>query len=173
MCFQQPRGRGAALRRLRLAAGHLGSGSPAPSAAAAVEDAADDEPITVGPLLASAEGPLTPQQVEHYCTFGFVTLPGALLPELAGLKEEHAVAMSETYGDDTPESRQIVRMLRPESPTFQGLPEDCANFRGGFGAIAEQLYGPDIFCCYMEANRYVGNTGWHPVRIAFRTCAQS
>ena len=143
MCFQQPRGRAAALRRLRLAAGHLGGGSAA-APAAAVEAAADDESITVGPLLASAEGPLTAQQVEHYCTFGFVTLPGALLPELAALGREHAVAMSETYGDGTPESRQIVRMLRPESPTFQGLPEDCANFRGGFGAIAEQLYGPDM-----------------------------
>lgn len=91
-----------------------------------------------------------------------MTLPGCLLPELAALEQEHAAAMAETYGNGTPDARQIVRMLRPESPTFAALPESCSALDGGFGAVAEQLYGPDIFLAYVEANRYVGDTGWHP-----------
>ena len=123
------------------------------------------------------------------------------------LQREHDDALTTVYGDGTPTSRQIVRMLRPESPTFMRkyrpqfspqcpnlpsigpifteylplrvvngpivdilwcfvvaeLPENCAAFPGGgFGSVAEQLYGPEIFCAYAEANRYVGDTSWHP-----------
>jgi hypothetical protein len=95
-------------------------------------------------------------------TFGFVTLPGYLQHEVPDLQREHTAALTEFYGDEAPTERQIVRMLRPESPTFARLVESCfACPSGGFGAIAEQLYGQDIFCCYMEANKYVRNTNWH------------
>ena len=112
--------------------------------------------------LQPAAGPLTRQQVEHYEAFGFVTLPKCLLPELPELEREHETALARAYGNDTPESRQTVRMLRNDCPTFMALPESCATLSGGFGAVAEQLYGPDIFCAYMEGNRYVGDTSWHP-----------
>lgn len=75
-------------------------------------------------------------------TFGFVNLPGCLLPELPSLQREHDDALATAYGDATPTSRETVRMLRPESPTFMQLPESCAAFSGGFGSVAEQLYGP-------------------------------
>eukprot|EP01050_Picozoa_sp_SAG11_P013694 SAG11_NODE_1618_length_4571_cov_11.714733_2_plen_102_part_00 len=95
-------------------------------------------------------------------SFGFVTLPGCLLAELADLQREHATAMSETYGDAAPDSRQIVRMLRPESPTFEGLVENCSAYPGGFGAIAEQLYGPDM--CVAPS---LGTVRVSPVWVAF------
>ncbi len=114
------------------------------------------------PRLQPPAGPLTRQQVEHYAAFGFVTLPKCLVPELPKLEREHETALARAHGIDAPESRQTVRMLRQDCPTFMALPENSTNLSGGFGAVAEQLYGPDIFCAYVEANRYVGDTSWHP-----------
>ena len=85
------------------------------------------------------------RRVRAVRTFGFVTLPGCLKPELANLEQEHARAMTEMFGEGEPNSRQSVRMLRPaHSPTFAGLSEGCSAYPGGFGAIAEQLYGPGM-----------------------------
>ena len=173
-----------ARRRLRTLSGHvLATAGTASLGAAAPSDAE----ASGGPAPA-AGAPLSPQQVEHYRTFGFVNLPGCLLPELPALEREHAAALAGSFGDEQPSSRQTVRMLRDDFPTFNALPESCGNLAGGLGAVAEQLYGPDMcaihrvhrcasrgtadsradwnvprrFCAYVEANRYVGDTSWHP-----------
>ena len=48
-------------------------------------------------------------------------------------------------------------MMGPETPFFTNIPEDPR-----FSEVAEQLYGDDVFFIVSDANRYVGNTSWHP-----------
>ena len=101
---------------------------------------------------------LSPEQVAHFEAFGFLHLKEFLAAELSTLLAEHAAVLERQYGD--PEApvttRQWVRTLTDDTPAFQRLAEKR------FAGIAEQLYGPDIFCAYTEANRYAGDTNWHP-----------
>ena len=138
-----------ARRRLRTLSGHvLATAGTASLGAAAPSDAE----ASGGPAPA-AGAPLSPQQVEHYRTFGFVNLPGCLLPELPALEREHAAALAGSFGDEQPSSRQTVRMLRDDFPTFNALPESCGNLAGGLGAVAEQLYGPDMCAIHRASLR--------------------
>ena len=105
-------------------------------------------------------GPLTPEQVQHFRAFGFLLLRGYLAPgEVRTLQAEHTAALASAYGGAPATERQWVRMWGTggASPAFEALPEDER-----FAAAAEQLYGPEIFCCYIEANKYSGDTSWHP-----------
>ena len=53
--------------------------------------------------------------------------------------------------------RHWLPMMGPETPFFTNIPEDPR-----FSEVAEKLYGDDVFFVVSDANRYVGNTGWHP-----------
>jgi hypothetical protein len=48
-------------------------------------------------------------------------------------------------------------MLHPRTPLYASLLEDER-----FCSIAEQLYGDDVIGIGADANRYVGDTSWHP-----------
>ena len=104
---------------------------------------------------------LTPQQVEHFKTFGLLVLRGYLTPdEQHTLAAEHEAALddfarrSSTPFDGT--ARQCVRMLSDATPLHATLPEDPR-----FAGAAQQLYGGDAFSVGGDANRYVGASDWH------------
>ena len=54
-------------------------------------------------------------------------------------------------------------MLGPQTPFFAHLPEDPRFYQ-----VAEQLYGDDVFGMAADANRYVGDTRWHPTTALTR-----
>ena len=93
------------LRRLRALSAQLRQHA---TAAAPAPETGGGAPVAQPP------GPLTPQQLEHYRAFGFVTLPRCLMPELPALEREHEAALARAYGDAAdPEARQTVRALSP------------------------------------------------------------
>ncbi len=103
---------------------------------------------------------LTDQQLEHYRTFGFVTLRNLFTPEeVETLRHEYETELDHVYADRpfTGQTRYWAMMLHPRTPLFAGLLEDER-----FCRVAEQLYGEDVIGIGTDANRYVGDTRWHP-----------
>ncbi|MDE0314140.1 MAG: phytanoyl-CoA dioxygenase family protein [Candidatus Poribacteria bacterium] len=103
---------------------------------------------------------LTEQQIKHFHTLGFLVFPQLFnQDELDTIHKEFEASMAAAYRhmpfDGT--RRHWLPMMGPKTPFFANLPEDPR-----FCAVAEQLYGEDVFCIVSDANRYVGNTGWHP-----------
>ena len=101
-------------------------------------------PILSLPANGSGLRKLSLAQVAHYKAFGFVHLKQFLAEELESLIAEHAAVLQKQYGDPSlpVKTRQWVRTLTDDTPSFQRLAEER------FAEIAEQLYGPDIFCAY-------------------------
>jgi hypothetical protein len=103
---------------------------------------------------------LSPQQVAHFQTFGFVTLPQVFTAaERKIIDTEYETGLNLAYQQIpfTGEKRHWTMMLSPETPFFSGLPEAPR-----FCDVAEQLYGEDVFAVGCDANRYVGDSAWHP-----------
>lgn len=105
---------------------------------------------------------LTEKQIQHFHTFGFLLLRGALTPqELEMVGREFESGMAE--GNRTPRGAGKRRQLnwsnlRPDMPVIAGLFEDARFVRA-----AEQLFGPDVFGCDSNANHYAGGQSpWHP-----------
>ena len=103
---------------------------------------------------------LTDHQLQHFRTFGFVTLRKLFTPEeVEILREEYESELDHVYADQPfkGETRYWTMMLHPRTPLYASLLEDerlCG--------VAEQLYGDDVIGIGTDANRYVGDTGWHP-----------
>ena len=109
---------------------------------------------------------LTDRQLRHYRTFGFVVLRNLFTAdEVATLRAEYEEELDLVYADQpfTGETRYWTMMLHPRRPLFAGLLEDDR-----FCSVAEQLYGPDAIGICTDANRYVGDTHWHPDHTADR-----
>ena len=103
---------------------------------------------------------LSPEQVAHFQTFGFVVLPQVFTAtERQIIDVEYETGLNLAYKDlaFTGEKRHWAMMLGPATPFFAGLLEDPR-----FCGIAEQLYGEDVFAVGCDANRYVGDSSWHP-----------
>lgn len=103
---------------------------------------------------------LTEQQIQHYETFGFVVLSQIFRPdELARINKEFDHGLESAYRhlpfDGT--ARHWVTMMGESTPFFGSLMEDPRLCN-----VAEQLYGDDVLGIAVDANRYVGNTRWHP-----------
>jgi hypothetical protein len=103
---------------------------------------------------------LTEKQVFHFKTFGFLVMRQVFTPdEVATLNAEFESKLESAYAhmpfDGT--KRHWVPMLSSDTPLFAGLLEDSR-----FSEPAEQLYGDDVFGIVCDANRYVGDTRWHP-----------
>lgn len=103
---------------------------------------------------------LTDVQLAHFQTFGFVVLRQLFTPkELEIIKREFIEELERVYHhapfDGT--KRYYAVMLGSTTPFFASLLEDPR-----FCGVAEQLYGEDTIGIATDANRYVGNTGWHP-----------
>ena len=107
---------------------------------------------------------LTNRQFQHFRTFGFVVLRNLFsADEVATLRAEYEAELDLVYADQpfTGETRYWTMMLHPRTPLFAGLLEDER-----FCSVAEQLYGPDVIGICTDANRYVGDTRWHPDHAA-------
>ena len=103
---------------------------------------------------------LSDLQVEQFRTFGFVTLRNLFSPaEIERLREEYETELDRVYAHEPfmGEKRYWTMMLHPRTPLFSSLLEDTR-----FCSIAEQLFGKDVLGICTDANRYVGDTNWHP-----------
>ncbi|MCZ6676313.1 MAG: phytanoyl-CoA dioxygenase family protein [Candidatus Poribacteria bacterium] len=103
---------------------------------------------------------LTEQQINHFQTFGFLIFRQVFSPdELKTINAEFERTLTEAYRhtpfDGT--RRHWVRTMGPDTPFFASLLEDRR-----FCEPAEQLYGEDVLGIVSDANRYVGDTRWHP-----------
>ncbi len=103
---------------------------------------------------------LTSAQLEHFRTFGFIVLPELFTPgEVEKLRAEFEAELDFVYADQpfTGETRYWTTMLGPRTPFFASLLEDER-----FCSVAEQIHGGDVIGINADANRYVGDTSWHP-----------
>ncbi|MDP6042230.1 MAG: phytanoyl-CoA dioxygenase family protein [Candidatus Latescibacteria bacterium] len=103
---------------------------------------------------------LTEKQIHYFNTFGFVILRQVFTQdELQTINAEYKHRLETAYQhapfDGT--QRHWVPMLESDTPFFANLLEDPR-----FYEVAEQLYGKDVFGIASDANRYVGDTKWHP-----------
>ena len=103
---------------------------------------------------------LIEQQYKHFQTFGFLILPQLFgQEELQIINIEFKRGLEKAYFDNPFDEtcRHWTTMMGPETPFFAHLLEDSR-----FCQVAEQLYGEDVMGMGCDANRYVGNTNWHP-----------
>ena len=102
---------------------------------------------------------LTSEQKRHFETFGFIVLRQFFSPrEMERAGNEFETALDALYADDPFDGskRHSAMLTGEDTPFFAGLPENPRLY-----GIAEQLYG-DCFPITSDANRYVGDSRWHP-----------
>ena len=104
---------------------------------------------------------LTPEQIAHYETFGFLVLRQVLRQdEVATICREATEILDEDRGG-TPfagEKRDSVVPFFERRPFLAQLPADDRIY-----GIAESLLGPDFFLLATEGSVHVGDTAWHGV----------
>jgi len=103
---------------------------------------------------------LNEEQTVHFQTFGFLIFRQLFTPdEVKTLNTEFEQQLESAYRhapfDGT--KRHWVTMMGAGTPFFAGLLEDPR-----FYEPAEQLYGDDVFGTITDANRYVGDSPYHP-----------
>ena len=102
---------------------------------------------------------LTPEQIAHFETFGFLVLRDVFsAAEVGSIQTEFDSVWSEASGGEAwsgekTESRQPFCEIRP---SLTELVEDDRIY----GAV-EQLLGPKFIWGASGATRYVGDSGWH------------
>jgi hypothetical protein len=106
----------------------------------------------------TAQG-LSEDQVRFFKAFGYIVLKRFFSPsEVDTINREFDHAMAEQYPhkpfDGT--ARHWSMMLDEETPLFAGMMEDPR-----FLVSTKQLYGDGVLGVATDANRYVGDTGWH------------
>tara|TARA_B100001123_G_scaffold397584_1_gene480936 strand:- start:457 stop:1236 length:780 start_codon:yes stop_codon:yes gene_type:complete len=107
---------------------------------------------------------LSEEQLFHFKTFGFLVMREVFTShELHTLNTEFEARLESAYThmpfDGT--KRHWAPMLGVDTPFYSGLLEDPR-----FSEPAEQFYGEDVFGIICDANRYVGDTRWHPDTIS-------
>jgi hypothetical protein len=101
---------------------------------------------------------MSEEQLSFYRAFGYIHFKGFFTPgEAATIDREFERAMHEQYAHKPFDgsSRHWTMMLDEETPFFANMMEDPR-----FLATAKQMYG-EVLGVATDANRYVGNTGWH------------
>jgi hypothetical protein len=99
-------------------------------------------------------------QVVHFQTFGFLILRQLFTPDEVKILNTEFTNQLEAVYRHAPfngTKRHWVTMMGPETPFFASLLEDPR-----FYEPAEQLYGEDVFGTITDANRYVGDSAYHP-----------
>jgi hypothetical protein len=108
---------------------------------------------------------LSHQQILHFRTFGYVTLPGLLSPaEAATLRLEVTGALTEAFGRLSAEpddlggiSGDYLPLAVDRYPLSQAL---IADDRRTFGSSAELLGGPTVATAGIAVN-FTGDSSWH------------
>ena len=99
---------------------------------------------------------LTPGQLAHMHTFGFVVLRGLLSVEEAGIIGREASEIMAADAAGSRESRQALQPFFERGPFLSELPADDRIY-----ALGEDLLGPDFFLDGTEGNLHAGDTPWH------------
>ena len=103
---------------------------------------------------------LTRQQISHYQTFGFLTLPELLAPEeVETLQDEFERGLeATTHCNRCTQSSPFTQWsnLKPETCFTGGLLEDPR-----FAEVAEELYGEDVIGLFVNSNLRAADTPWH------------
>ena len=102
---------------------------------------------------------LTPGQIAHFETFGFLVLRQVFTPdEIAVMTREANEIMDEQRGGRPfdGEKRQFVQPFFERKPFLSELPADDRIY-----GLGESLLGPDFFLMGTEGNLHVGQTPWH------------
>ena len=103
---------------------------------------------------------LTNEQYLHFLTFGFIILRRFFTPdEMTTISEEFEKGLDLAYAHHPFDGseRHWVPQMGPDTPFYANLLEDER-----FWSVAAQLYGEDTFAVGNDANRYVGDSNWHP-----------
>ena len=103
---------------------------------------------------------LTQEQYDHFQAFGFIVLREVFSSdERAIIDEEFERGLDAAHADKPfgGTEHQGAILTGPETPFFAKIPENPRLYE-----VAEQLYGEDCFPITSDANRYVGDTKWHP-----------
>jgi hypothetical protein len=103
---------------------------------------------------------LTPGQIEHFRTFGFLILRGCYNQrEVAEIQQLHADVLEQDRGGRPfdPTRRHLVLGFMESRPELVRLLEDDRLY-----VPLEQLLGPDYIWTGSDGNLYTGETPWHP-----------
>ena len=112
---------------------------------------------------------LSEDQLLYFRTFGYLLLPQLLnVNDLSILGDEldHGLSIQfpETPFDGS--CRQWTRLTDENTPFSASLMENSR-----FLTPAQQICGPEVLGVGIDANRYVGDTGWHPDSASSRQMA--
>jgi ectoine hydroxylase-related dioxygenase (phytanoyl-CoA dioxygenase family) len=104
------------------------------------------------------------EQVRFFKTFGYLVMRNVFSSdELAVINREFDQTLTSQYThapyDGT--KRHWSMMMDEDTPLFAQLLEDPR-----FLLPARQFFGPDVLGIAIDANRYTGNTGWHPDTVS-------
>ncbi len=103
---------------------------------------------------------LTDNQLRFFKTFGYVLLRKFLRAgdlEILAAELERGLRAQFPHKPFDGSQRQWSRMTDETTPFFASLMEDAR-----FLTPAQQICGGDVLGIGIDANRYVGDTGWHP-----------
>jgi hypothetical protein len=103
---------------------------------------------------------LTPQQLAHFSTFGYLVLRQAFSPhEMEDVTREFDRVLAEDRGGQAfaGQKRQAVLGCVERSPILTRLIESDVIFEA-----VEQTMGPGFVWVGSDGNLYVGDTSWHP-----------
>ena len=107
---------------------------------------------------------LSEEQVRFFKAFGYLVLRQVFTSEeMAAISREVEQAMAQQYAHKPFDGskRHWTMMMDEETPLHASLLEDER-----FLKAARQLYGDDVLGVGTDANRYVGNTNWHPDTVS-------
>ena len=103
---------------------------------------------------------LTDAQYQHFQTFGFVVLRQVFTDdEVTTLRAEFEKGLDLAYQHHPFDGseRHWTPQMGSDTPFYANLLEDQR-----FWSITAQLYGEDAIAVGTDANRYIGDTRWHP-----------
>ena len=103
---------------------------------------------------------LDDRQYRQFQSFGFVALRQFFTPgevEILSKEFEKGLDMASAHMPFDGSDRHWTPQMGPDTPFYANLLEDQR-----FWSITAQLYGDDAFAVGTDANRYVGDTRWHP-----------
>ncbi len=103
---------------------------------------------------------LTPAQISHFETFGFIITRQAFSPdEVADITRDFTDILEDDRKGQpfAGEQRHAVLAFVEKSPLLRKLVEDDRIY-----GLIEQLLGPNFVWRGSDGNLYVGDTAWHP-----------
>lgn len=111
-------------------------------------------------MSATLPAPLRDDQILFFKTFGYLVFREFFsAAELETIHREFDYKLAEQYPEQPYDGsrRYWAMLLDDDTPFFAGLLEDTR-----FLTIARQLFGDDVLGIGTDANRYTGDTRWHP-----------